>query len=369
MQQKNSSQTEIVLASSRYHNNKTLKQVQGDVTGGFTLIEVLVVVLIIGVLAAVALPQYQKAVLKSRYSAMMPIGKSLADANEVYYLEHGIYAENPIDLSSQGKANDSAYPDGTKVHLNDDNGYSYVQVANDNIANANYLVFQRHSDNFAGNIYCEAADTKTEWLCEEGLNGTIQGFSLTPSYKLYLLSGDGAGNPPQKTMSQRLAAAFANDTEVCAQIKGTGATCTQAEILEQRIGNWYDMWEIVSERVLECKALKGSRCQFSEVDWSEITDVNGNQISTGKSSWDMGNGWTMSYQDGYGWPLYLKYQYGGTYHMEMMVIGQSGRIATRGNVNHPQGLAVLRSYYGDNPDFLDSTYSSGAWVYFETEFD
>ena len=38
---------------------------------GFTLVEVLVVVVIIAVLAAVAVPQYQKAVLKSRFSSLL----------------------------------------------------------------------------------------------------------------------------------------------------------------------------------------------------------------------------------------------------------------------------------------------------------
>ena len=66
--------------------------------GGFTLIELLVVVLIIGILSAIALPQYQKAVVKSRYGSMKVLVRALADAEQVYYLANGKYTMNFDDL-------------------------------------------------------------------------------------------------------------------------------------------------------------------------------------------------------------------------------------------------------------------------------
>ena len=60
--------------------------------GGFTLIEVLVVVLIIGILTSVALPQYQNAVEKSRMQEGLQLAATFRDAQMVFYDTYNRYA-------------------------------------------------------------------------------------------------------------------------------------------------------------------------------------------------------------------------------------------------------------------------------------
>ena len=64
----------------------------------FTLIELLVVVLIIGILSAIALPQYEKAVEKSRATEGVMLTRAILDAQQRYYMANGTYTKDLEDL-------------------------------------------------------------------------------------------------------------------------------------------------------------------------------------------------------------------------------------------------------------------------------
>ena len=72
-----------------------------NIKRGFTLIELLVVVLIIAILAAVAVPQYNKAVERSRALEGIMLTRAILNAQQHYFLENGNYTKDLNDLNIQ----------------------------------------------------------------------------------------------------------------------------------------------------------------------------------------------------------------------------------------------------------------------------
>jgi len=71
---------------------------------GFTLIELMVVVLIVGILAALSIPQYSKTVETAKADDAAATVKSLASAGRMFKLDHGNYVtDGVIDDSCNSK--------------------------------------------------------------------------------------------------------------------------------------------------------------------------------------------------------------------------------------------------------------------------
>ena len=163
---------------------------------GFTLIELLVVVMIIGILAAIALPQYTTAVNKSRYAGLMPLARSVKNAEEIAFMSDGQYTATLSDLSVNlpGDVNQDGQA-GVKISLGggSEGKPNYVK-ATDTRINNNYVMYFDKSTNYPKEIHCEAkdGDAAARQVCLSLVADSSKTATATESgYTAYVMEGEG----------------------------------------------------------------------------------------------------------------------------------------------------------------------------------
>ena len=161
---------------------------------GFTLMELLAVVLIIAVLTAMALPYYQNAMNEARFSTMASTLKSIKDSQEIFLLQEGFYTDNYRKLTTQVSnatitGNVAKTKDGKTYTLNTGTSYECVRGEIDGINNR-YVFYFAQSENYPSEVHCEAVpnDPKSESLCDS-MGGEYLG--MQDGYKVYVLNGEG----------------------------------------------------------------------------------------------------------------------------------------------------------------------------------
>ncbi|HEZ6799707.1 TPA: pilin [Neisseria meningitidis] len=121
---------------------------------GFTLIELMIVIAIVGILAAVALPAYQDYTARAQVSEAILLAEGQKSAVTEYYLNHGIW---PGDNSSAGVASSSTIKGKYVQSVTVANGVITAQMASSGVNNE--IKGKKLS------LWAKRQDGSVKWFC------------------------------------------------------------------------------------------------------------------------------------------------------------------------------------------------------------
>ena len=166
----------------------------------FTLIELLVVVLIIGILSAIALPQYQVAVKKSSLTKYMAVVRAMRDAEEAYYLANGSYTTDlmALDIGLPVSGCDYLHSVSSGYYQCGENPFVRYGVWGPDNAQAGdesmrYVMFfqdatKQNTDFKKGDIVCYSKGELADWACRSLGPGTQYPATGSGEWTYYLLA-------------------------------------------------------------------------------------------------------------------------------------------------------------------------------------
>ncbi|HFC7234968.1 TPA: pilin [Neisseria meningitidis] len=129
---------------------------------GFTLIELMIVIAIVGILAAVALPAYQDYTARAQVSEAILLAEGQKSAVTEYYLNHGIWPANNSDAGVASSASDikGKYVQSVEVK----NGVVTATMASSNVNNE--IKGKKLS------LWAKRQDGSVKWFCGQPVTRT-----------------------------------------------------------------------------------------------------------------------------------------------------------------------------------------------------
>nr|WP_101186181.1 pilin [Neisseria meningitidis] len=135
---------------------------------GFTLIELMIVIAIVGILAAVALPAYQDYTARAQVSEAILLAEGQKSAVTEYYLNHGTW---PANNSSAGVATSADIKGKYVKSVEVKNGVITAQMASSNVNNE--IKDKKLS------LWAKRQDGSVKWFCGQPVTRNANATEVT----------------------------------------------------------------------------------------------------------------------------------------------------------------------------------------------